>query len=256
MRINKKATFLPLSKTCGSTQQRLDKSIDRTLKFYQYLKYETKDGKIGTAGFKSALWQAAEAKPTISTLGDYDLKDVRIGHSVNSRGSSGYSMRFPQDFLTDKKFVLATKAQSFLKEALKFFIEISNPKIHTRAIKIMDNNSLMHAMNAFYKSNLSGTEQLSEQKLEHLLSNLNVVDKINALQALRYRLIADKHVQEAEPILDNAVSKALKLKFLGKKYDMSKFAYDEKISIISKKLNETITSARKALHEKYPIKQK
>ena len=38
MRINKKATFLPLSKTCGSTQQRLDKSIDRTLKVGEEVK--------------------------------------------------------------------------------------------------------------------------------------------------------------------------------------------------------------------------
>ena len=255
MRINKKATFLPLSKIQGNTQKRLEQSVDKTLKFYKYLKYETIDGKIGATGFKNALWQAAEGKPTLSIWGDVKRTTIKIGHSAGSRGSSGYTMIFPQDFLTNKKFVLATKAQSFLKEALDFFIEISNPKFHKRETKIMDNNKLMTDFYSFYNSNVSGEKKLQPQKLEHFLSKLNVVDKINVLQTLRYKLISEKCIKEAEPTLDNAVSKALKIKFIDKNYDMKKFAYDEKLGIISSKLNETIANVRKALHEKYPIKK-
>ena len=46
IRINNKFTYLPLAKSKGTTEQRLQKATDMNLKFFRGLKYDFKDRKI------------------------------------------------------------------------------------------------------------------------------------------------------------------------------------------------------------------
>lgn len=67
---------------------------------------------------------------------------------------------------------------------------------------------------------------------------------------LRYDLMAEKNLHEAEPLLDKEVAKFESLRFDASKYDISKFNYDEKLQILNDKLKEVLSNVRERLHNR------
>ena len=251
IRINNKFTYLPLAKSKGTTEQRLQKATDMNLKFFRGLKYDFKDRKIKPMEIKRNLWDVAGKKLTINLMPKAYANDVSITHSVvDGRQSKGYTLSYPFDALWEKPTIFQSKTPNILRQTQHFFTEILNPKFFRRKVSMMNQNQDWIGAINFFKENIHNSQKLEPKKLDRFLQDKNVLEKINTLQMFRYDLMAEKNLHEAEPLLDKEVAKFESLRFDASKYDISKFNYDEKLQILNDKLKEVFSNVRERLHNR------
>ena len=251
IRINNKFTYLPLAKSKGTTEQRLQKATDMNLKFFKGLKYDFKDREIKPMEIKRNLWDVIGKKLTINLMPIPYANDVNITHSVAyGRQSKGYTLSYPYDSLWEKPTIFQSKTPNILRQTQLFFTEILNPKFFRRKVSMMNQGQDCIGTMGFFKENIHNSQKLEPKKLDRFLQDKNVLEKINTLQMFRYDLMAEKNLHGAEPLLDRQVAKFESLRFDASRYDMNKFNYEEKLQILNDKLKEVLAKVRERLHNR------
>lgn len=246
LRIDKAATFLPISLSKGTLGQRLQKAKELNLQFYDNLQDEFVKREIKPSAFKRVLQETSGAKIGLDILeadtakGSQSTMNARIMSNAKIKGFAFY---LPINFFTGK---IPKNAQfSFLPETQKFFNLILNPKFLTREVALNNKNPYqLKEAHEFYSKNMEGLNVLKKEDLHKFLQNKKNEEKINLLQYLRYSLFNEKTVKQAAHDIDKHIEKAEHLKFANKNYDLAPCSYDEKLAMLNETLTKTLKEAR------------
>lgn len=246
LKINRPRTFLPLSVSRGTVEERLENAKLLNLKFYKNMSYDFKNREIKPATIKRDLKETAGGKINIQTTAYDNEKEFKMSSSYWGLTSkiSGFSFIFPVNY--NSKMFEQRNVPQLLTFTQNFFNNIFNPKFLTRKVAMTNKKQNLAGTEKFFTNNVSGTSThlgLSE-KLDKLLLDKNYSEKINTLQSLRYDLISEKNTKSAQPLIDNQISKTEHLQFVNKDYDLGKYSYDEKLMILNEKLATVLQKAR------------
>lgn len=243
--INKIRTFLPLSVSKGTTEQRLQKARDFNLKFFKDLQYEIENREIKPAAFKRTLKENSSPEIGIKLLESTD-SNIRLSSSTTTKCKiNGYSFYFPLTFFS--KNIRQSMEQSFLAETQSFFNHIFNPKFLTREISIINKGYHTEQLRPFYAENITGTKVLKKEVLNDLLKGKKPAERIDYLQALRYKLLDEMNTRKAEFQIDKLIEKFENIKFLNKNYDLTPYRYEEKMTLLNTRLKQSIQEARESV---------
>ena len=242
--INKSKTFLPLSMSKGTTEQRLQKARLLNLRFYDNLKDEFVDREVKPSVFKRVLKDTAGAKLGVEMFASQNPNTTSVTPLLGAKSKiRGYAFYIPQMYWTGN--IRQSHELSFLKDTQRFFNDICNPKFLARKIALINKSKDTQAVQEFYSQNVAEKQVLKEENLDKLLKDKNSSEKIDILQYLRYTLLGDKNTHQAEYKIDKHIEKAENLRFPNKNYDLSDYNYDEKMMILNQKLAKVIQDARK-----------
>lgn len=256
LKINRPRTFLPLSISRGTVEERLENAKLLNLKFYKNMAYDFKNREIKPATIKRDLKETAGGKINIQTNPDDINPNWKMSSSYWGLTSkiSGFSFIFPVNY--NSKMFEQRNVPQLLTFTQNFFNNIFNPKFLTRKVAMTNKKQNLAGTEKFFTNNVSGTSThlgLSE-KLDKLLLDKNYSEKINTLQSLRYDLISEKNTKSAQYQIDKQIEKTEHLQFVDRDYDMNKYNYDEKLQILNEKLAVVLQKTREAIAETRPSK--
>lgn len=246
MKIDNKFTYLPLSMTKGTTQQRFQKAAALNLKFFNRLKYDFENREINSTTFKNTLWNTLGKKLTINVIGSKEAKDITLMHNLNEKGKcKGYTLIFPKDPQSNKNSIKQSLAPKFLRETQKFFNDLLNPKHFARYINILNKNQPIMDAAIFYKTNIANGQKLTQKSLNDFLRGRTTSEKINFLQLLRYNTQSELALEKASPHIDREVAKFEHIKFTPTKPETTQSHTAENIEVLNERLKTVLDCARK-----------
>ena len=244
--INKSKVFLPLAISKGTTEQRLQKARLLNLRFYDNLQDEFVNREIKQSVFKRILKETSGLKPGVEIFESDNPKMASMTPLIGAgRKVRGYAFYLPLTYWYGN--IQQSSAQLFLKTTQKFFNEIFNPKFLTRRLSMFNRGYNAERAESFYSEHIAGKQVLRAENLDKFLSGKNADEKINTLQFLRYSLLDEKNIHQAEHGIDKHIEKAEHLKFQNKNYDLSEYHYDEKLALLNEKLGKVIQDERQKL---------
>lgn len=243
LKIDKKATFLPLAKSKGSTSERLSKAREANVQFLKNLKYDFVEREVKPAVFKRTL-KGLVGKIGIKIEPVETPQEAYMHLHLDSRKTSkGYILGLPQGYWSNK--IKQSHMPICLKQTQKIFNNIYNPKFLKREFAILNKSKDLESIKNFKERNIDGTSILKEKDLNEFLENKPVDEQINVLQFMRYNVLAEQNGKIAEKQVDNELKKSENIRSFGKNYDLSEFKYDDKMQILNKKLATIIGDERK-----------
>ena len=243
LRIDRQKTFLPLTISKGTTEQRLQKARLVNLKFFDSLQDKFVGREVKPYTFKRTLAAATSKKIRVELFKSEKPKETRLTPFVPSLNKiKGFALYLPHTYVNES--IHKSSQKLFLNETQNFFDKIFNPKFLTREITLFNKKINVKEAAKFYDENIFGKQQLQPEMLDEYLSKKTRREQINILQYFRYTLLGEKNIHQAEAQIDRHIEKADNLQFPNKNYDLSKYYYDEKLDLLNKKLLELIQEER------------
>lgn len=246
LKINHTKSFIPQKIARGTTAERLQKARLFNLKFYDNLQDVIFNNEIAPKTFIRTLNGVTGSKIQADIYASKNSKEGETLYCIDEKAKTkGYVLALPLAFYTEK--IHKNTALTFLKATQNLFNEALNPKFLNRFIIMVNKGYKTDKAVDFYLKNISGTNKLEEEALEKFLEGKVVKEQINTLQFLRYKLLSEKNTTQAMKQIEKRVEKYNNLKFERSEdyFDLDKYTFDEKFSIIESKLAKLIETERK-----------
>lgn len=246
VKIDGKKMFMPLKKAKGTTEQRLTKARNLNVEFYENLQSYFVDRKVTPARFRSTISKTTGKSFNVEIENPIQTSTPPFSHCVGKNGGSeldSYLFTIPRSGYFEDT-INRSSAPIFLKITQEFFNEIMNPKFLKRAISIGNKSKAAARQMAFYQKNISGTNELTEKRLDNLLKKTPAKIKVDTLQLFRYKLLSENNIRIAEPQMKKEIAKADNIMYLEKENDLSKYKFEEKMALLNKKLAEVLSEER------------
>ena len=245
IKINHSKNFAPLTISKGTTEQRLQKARLLNLRFYDNLQDVIKNNEIAPKTFATVLKKTLGTNIGLDIFESTEPKEYKTGLSINDKSKTcGYYIFMPLHYYSHK--IHKNNARKFLKETLSVFNDVLNPKFLTRAIVMNNKGYNVEKSMKFFQENISKTNELKEETLNTFLDKKSNDEKIETLQFLRYKLLAEKNIEKARYQIDKSYEKHNKLNFEMNPdyYSLDKCHYSEKLALLNQKLAEIIQTER------------
>lgn len=238
LKINYQKSFLPLSSTRGTVEQRISSARMKNLCFYDELQKHIKNDEISPRAFSQALKKIVGNKIGINLVEASKTEQTNeINYCFNEKLSSiGYVLFLPFSYLTDK--IHKNSASKFLKVTQKFFNEIHNPKIFARFVSMVNKGYNLDEIRNFYQTEFGSSKRFDNDKLDKFLEGRSDEEKINVLQFFRYKLMSDSSTVSFSKEMDKKIERYLGLKLIrpADYYELGSLKHQEKLSNVSDKL--------------------
>lgn len=254
IRVDKKASFLPIKLSRGTTPQRLESSIELNSKILKSLKYDFVDRKIKPATLKKTIKSVIGKNINLKIHAVDNPKEANLTHYVNSsKVNKGYILNLPQNSWDN--MIEQSHLGVVMKQVQKLCNKLYNPKFTVRELKLFKNESIMEETGKFFADNVTEKQVLKTKKLDKFLKGKTPNEQIDVLQVMRYNVLTEKNNHVAEPIIDRQIAKLENMHIQGKNYDLSEYKFDEKMQILNKKLAQVIQDERTKNANDIQVKQ-
>ena len=246
--INKSKMFLPLSSAKGTAAQRLEKARQLNLTFYKNLQDRFIKREVKLGAFKQELQKAAGMNLGVEITEVIPQSKVALTHLVSNANLAKtckidkYLFELP--FTFQKNSIKKCSANIFLRETQKFFNEILNPKFLAREVSLINKYKNLAEAGRFYNENIAGKNQLKTERLENLIKDKPAAEQIDMLQYFRYKLLSEENIHNADYEIDKLIEKMDNMHYEKKNYDLSAYNYDNKKSVLNKKLADILKNER------------
>ena len=245
LKINNAKTFIPLSISKGTQEQRMQKARLLNLAFYDNLQECIRNNEIAPRTFINKLNSTIGTRLGINIIGTESKKDSCLSYCFNSKATSiGYTIGLPLTFYSDR--IHKNNAQTFLKETQNLLNEAFNPKILRRFVKLINKGYDIKSIINFYKNNIAQTAVLNKKDLDTFLDKKSNTEKIDILQFFRYKLLSEKNTLEATKQIDKRIEKHNNLRYEHHEnyYNLEKYQFDSKFGTINQILSDFIQLER------------
>lgn len=247
IKINASARY-PLEFIKGTATQREELAKTLNNNFFKNISEKFKSKDISFDVFQKTLTESNPYKTSITILESESKKgycELRANENLDSIAGFNIYLQ-PNPF---SKEIPLTTADLFMHETAHYFSFMTNPKKIARAIKMYE-TGLNTKTNDFYDSILYAENNLTRdeliQKLDELLNTLKPNERIEFLQASRYKLkdelFAFKEGEKYQDLIQEIHQDKICCKVDSESY--SDFNFETKIKILEEKLAEELKKCR------------
>lgn len=242
--INPVKTKFPLEIAKGTAQERIQKAVGYSDRFFDNIKDYFKDGDVSTRTFASVLRKTAGDKVGIEVFEKLPKKSAMTCRNYNDKMVQiGYALFLPVNSFSKKISKMSTK--TFMHEVFHFFDHLLNPKYNKRIHNLI-NSGISYQAGPFYSEKIYTKENLTKQMLNTALKGLTPQQKIDALQFFRYSLILERnayiHSAKYQKMMENYYKDCIT--YHEKPYKYTEYKFDEKIKLIEETLLRIIQKER------------
>lgn len=244
--INTAKCHYPLKKAKGSSQDRLNKTLELNNSFFENIKYHFAYGDVSPNIFEQVLKKTAGTKKIpINVIPQPGHACGNLTVNLNSKGNlSGYILTVPANINSK---ISRFSTGEFMRQTFKFFESILNPKYLRRNINLINKEYDYVGAKKLFNSHILTAKPLYPQDLDKLLKDKSPAEQIDLLQGLRYTTIQKlnlfKHTKNYQKKMD-AHFRTKHAYNTEKPINYAPYKLPEKIKIIGDKLLETIQSER------------
>lgn len=243
----------PLNICRGTSEQRIHSAIKLNEELFNNLSKEFYRPTISVDTFTKSLKSVLKGNKI-----DFKIKNSEIyncngacARDFNWKNQTkevcGYSIYLPINDYDNSLSI--NDIGTLMHETLHFFIGLLSPKHTTRDAKCFDIDLYKKTesfYNKFIYSSKYTPENLKENLLPKILNTLTPEEKINFLQATRYRLKEEMHCFLDGSIYDYKIKNIHKKFFENPEYkpDGNSFRFPKKITILEQELAKTLKDVR------------
>ena len=248
IKTNHTKNFIPHKIAKGTTAERLQKARLFNLKFYDRLQDVIINNEIAPRTFTRTLNGVVGSKIQAEVLDSNLPKDGLLRYCLDMNAKSkGYVLSLPLTFFNKK--IHKNNALTFLKVTQSLYNEALNPKFFQRFTTMLRKGYKVDNAVNFYEKNISGTNRLTTENLDNFLNGKRAEEQINTLQFLRYKLLSEKNTAQAMKQIEKRIEmhNGLKYERSADYFNLDKYAFDEKFSILESKLSKLLELEREQI---------
>lgn len=247
LKINYPKSYVPLTMSKGTTEQRLQKARLMNLRFFDNLQDSFKNREVKPSTFKKVLKSTLGCKSVKVNIFDSSTRGTgsQMVHAFNEKGiTDGYWIEIPYTGYTQN--IKLSSARIFLQETQKFFEEIFNPKFFKRAVSMTNKGYNGKEIINFYQNNVHKTQKLNSKTLENFLKGKPATEQIDTLQFFRYELQKEQNRCKGLKGIEKSIEKHTGLQQVHSSdfFEFKEYNFNQKFEIIENKLRQLIQTER------------
>lgn len=242
--INPRKTQFPLNISKGTPQERIQKAVEYSDRFFDNIKDSFRDGDVSLHKFESILKRTAGGKVGVEVWENPGKNSAMTCRNYNKDGVQiGYAILLPLNTFSKKISMMSTK--TFMHEVFHFFDHLLNPKYNKRIHKIIDSGT-SYDVGQFYSEKVYTKENLTRPMLNAAIKKLTPEQKIDALQFFRYSLMLERNAYKESSKYQKMMENYHKdcISYREKSYKYGEYKFNEKIKLIEEMLLEIIQKER------------
>ena len=242
--INTSKSQFPLRIARGTPQERIQKAVSYTDRFFENIIDCFQNGDVSPKKFESVLKKTAGSKVGIEIDQSSNRGGITYRNYTENGEQIGYAILLPYNTFSQKISKMTTK--TFMHEVFHFFDHLLNPKYNKRIHNLTNSGYNTYDIGAFYNKNIYTKENLTSKTLNDFLEGRPAQEQIDCLQYFRHGLKLEQ----------NAYTKTAKYQQMMENYYKDSINYHEtpyrygeynlpkKIKLIEKKLAQILTTER------------
>ncbi len=245
--INTTKSQFPLKISKGTPEQRIQKAIEYSDKFFENIKDSFVKGDISAEEFTSIIRKTAGEKIGIETLQSSNNGGMICRNYNENKEQIGYALFLPFNPYSQKISKMTTK--TFMHEIFHFFDHLLNPKYNKRIHNLINKGYDTYSIGDFYNKKIYTKENLNIKTLNEFLKKRSVEEQIDCLQFFRYSLKLEqnayKNTTKYQRLIENYYTNSISYHEPPHRY--GKYKFNTKIKILEKMLAKIINTERSKL---------